>query len=257
MARRLLMGLSSALVLGCGLTACAPTQTLSIAPISSEPGRTSNLVSHSDSVYVRLQFVRADARELVFEAEFSNAANHPVTIDPARFYYFPQPDSTARHGEGAPAAPTLTADRRLALNPEVRLDSLAHRRDELADKASRVNLVQILLLVANTAEDVASANQRETPLQRTSRQVRHEGSQAFFEVQRVVRAVRAEQLNQTVSDLAVSTLQRATLQPGDRAVGLVYFPRLDAARQLTFVLAFDEQSVPFSFTQQLRKLNGK
>ncbi|RFP64113.1 hypothetical protein D0N36_15990 [Hymenobacter lapidiphilus] len=247
MLRRLLGG-SSALLLGSMLTACASSQTLSVAPMGAGSGPVSRLISHPDSVYVRFHFVRADPKELVFEAEFSNAANHPVTVDPARFYFLPLPDSAAKNAAVSAASPASTASRRLAFNPDMRLDSLAHRRDELADKASHVSMLQVLLLVASTAENVASVNKRETPIERTNRQVRQQGGQAFFEVQRVVRAVQAQHLATVVAEQAVSSLRRATLQPGDRAVGLVYFPRLDAARQLRFVLAFDEHPVQFDFT---------
>ncbi|NVO84370.1 hypothetical protein [Hymenobacter terrestris] len=254
---RRLPGGCSALLLGALLTACASSQTLSIVPAGWGRFPVTSLISHPDSVYVRFHFVRADPKELVFEAEFSNAANHPVTIDPASFYFLPLPDSAAKPAAVAAASPVSAASRRLAFNPEMRLDSLAHRRDELADKASRVSLVEVLLLVASTAENVASVNRRETPIERTSRQVRQQGGQVFFEVQRVVRAAQAQQLHTTVAEQSVSSLRRATLQTGDRAVGLVYFPRLDAARQLRFVLAFDEQPVSFDFTQETRKLNGK
>ena len=246
------LGTAAALLLGSLLTACAPGQTLSVAPVSQGAGPVNSLISHPDSVYVRFHFVRAEPKELVFEAEFSNAANHSITIDPARFYYLPLPDSAAVK-TGVSAAPAVAEGRHLAFNPEMRLDSMAHRRDELAYKASRVGLLEVLLLVANTAESVASVNRRDTPIERTSRQVRQQGGQAFFEVQRVVRAVQAQKLNTTVAEQAMSSLRRATLQPGDRAVGLVYFPRLDAAPQLRFVLAFDEHPVQFDFSQQLRK----
>ncbi|NVO30100.1 hypothetical protein [Hymenobacter lapidiphilus] len=254
---RRLLGGCSALLLGLLLTACAPSQTLSVVPAGWGRVPVTSLISHPDSVYVRFHFVRAEPKELVFEAEFSNAADHPVTIDPAGFYFLPLPDSTAKTAAVAATAPASAASRRLAFNPELRLDSLADRRDELADKASRVSMLEVLLLVASTAENVASINRRETPIERTSRQVRQQGGQAFFEVQRVVRAVQAQQLTTVVAEQAVSSLRRAILQPGDRAVGLVYFPRLDAARQLRFVLAFDEQPVSFDFTQETRKLNGK
>ncbi|SET11753.1 hypothetical protein [Hymenobacter actinosclerus] len=248
------LGTAAALLLGPLLTACAPGQTLSVAPASQGAGPVSSLISHPDSVYVRFHFVRAEPKELVFEAEFSNAANHSITIDPTRFYYLPLPDSAAvQTGVSVAAAPAVAAGRHLAFSPEMRLDSMAQRRDELAYKASRVGLLEVLLLVANTAESVASVNRRDTPIERTSRQVRQQGGQAFFEVQRVVRAVQAQKLNTTVAEQAVSSLRRATLQPGDRAVGLVYFPRLDAAPQLRFVLAFDEHPVQFDFSQQLRK----
>lgn len=256
--RRLLSSGCSALLLGALLTACASSQTLSVVPAGWGKVPVTTLISHPDSVYVRFHFVRAEPKELVFEAEFSNAANHPVAIDPARFYFLPLPsDSTAKPAAVASVAPAFAAGRLLAFNPEMRLDSLAHLRDELADKASRVSLAEVLLLVANTAETVASINRSETPIERTSRQVRQQAVPAFFEVQRVVRAAQAQHLHAAVAEQAVSSLRRATLQPGDRAVGLVYFPRLDAARQLRFVLAFDEQPVHFDFTQETRKLNGK
>ncbi|WP_157541651.1 hypothetical protein [Hymenobacter aerophilus] len=253
--RRLLPGSAAVLLLGSLLSACAPSQTLSVAPASTGPA--SSLISRPDSVYVRFNFVRAEPRELVFEAEFSNAANHPISIDPAQFYFQPLPDSAAATAAVPAMAPTTAEGHHLAFNPEMRLDSMAYRRDELAVKASRASVLQVLLLAASVAEDVASSNRRETPIQRTSRQVRQQGGQAFFEVQRVVRAAQAQKLHATVAEQAVTSLRRATLQPGDRAVGLVYFPRLDAARQLRFVLTFDEQPVQFDFTQQLQQLSRK
>ncbi|MBT2558145.1 hypothetical protein J7E24_10145 [Hymenobacter sp. ISL-91] len=255
--RRLLSGSCSALLLGALLTACASSQTLSVVPAGWGKVPVTNLISHPDSVYVRFHFVRAEPKELVFEAEFSNAANHSVTIDPAGFYLLPLPDSTAKTAAVAAIGPASAAGRLLAFDPEMRLDSLARLRDELADKASRVSLAEVLLMVANTAETVASINRSETPIERTSRQVRQQAVPAFFEVQRVVRAAQAQHLHAVVAEQAVSSLRRATLLPGDRAVGLVYFPRLDTAWQLRFVLAFDEQPVHFDFTQETRKLNGK
>ncbi|SDX39591.1 hypothetical protein [Hymenobacter psychrophilus] len=239
------------LLLGMLLTACGPNRYLSMSPVGWGSTPVSDLISHPDSVYVRFHFVRAEDQELVFEAEFSNAANHSVTIDPAQFYFLPLPDSAANR----PAYLGLAPSRYQASDPETRLSLLTVHRDEQAEKAEKVSLFEILTMVVNTAEDIKSIGKDETAAQEEARDIAHQNDRISFDNERAGHADEAQALHAQATTMASALLRRATLQPGDRAVGLVYFPRLDAARQLRFVLAFNGQPVPFDFTQELRKLN--
>ncbi|OWP64488.1 hypothetical protein CDA63_03715 [Hymenobacter amundsenii] len=233
------------------LTACGPTRVLSVLPAGWGGGRAVSLVSHPNSVYVRFQFVRAEAEELVFQAEFSNAADYPVTVDPANFYYLPLPDSAM---PSASVVPAFAPGPRPARDPEAHLAALAARRDQEAVKADKVSFFELLTLATNIAEDISSIKKKETAAQVAERDARHQNDGIYFDNQRADHADAAYALHATVTEQAHALLRPATLQPGDQVVGLVYFPRLDAARQLRFVLFFDERPVQFDFSQELRKI---
>ncbi|RIY10431.1 hypothetical protein D0T11_09510 [Hymenobacter rubripertinctus] len=223
------------------LTACAPTRVLSLQPTGGGSGPARDLVSHPDSVYVRFWFLRAEQEELVFQAEFSNAGAHAVTVNPATFYYQPRPDSLH----------ALALGRRPARDPEAFLTTLAARRDQEAAKANGSSWFELLTMVVNTVEDVASIKKDETKAQEEAREARHQDDQIYFDSQRAGHADEAQALHTAVAQQATSMLRQATLQPGDQVRGLVYFPRLDSARQLEFVLFFDERPLQYYFTQKV------
>lgn len=224
------------------LTACAPTRVVSMQPAGGGSGPARDLISHPDSVYVRFWFLRAEEQELVFQAEFSNAADHAVTVNPASFYYQPLADSltTARFVSG----------RRPARDPETFLTALAARRDQHAAKAEGVSWFEILTLAVNTAEDISSIK-KETTAQEAEREARHQDDRTYFDSQRADHADEAQALDAVVATQATSLLRQATLQPGDQVKGLVYFPRLDVAPTLQFILFFDERPVQYCFTQKI------
>ncbi len=244
-------------VAGLLLAACGPTRTLSVLPAGWGGGRAVSLISHPDSVYVRFQFVRAEGEELVFQAEFSNAADHPVAVNPAGFYYLPLPDSASAPAAPRAATPAFAPGRRPARDPETYLATLVARRDQQAAKAEKVSFFEILTLAVNVTEDIASIKKKETVAQETEREIRHQNDDIYFDNQRADHADEALALHAAVTEQASALLRPATLQTGDQVVGLVYFPRLDAAPRLRFVLCFDERPVQFDFTQELRKIRRR
>ncbi|AHJ98463.1 hypothetical protein [Hymenobacter swuensis] len=235
------------------LTACGATSFLNVSPTRPDGpwvnGHPTSFFSHPDSVYVRLGFIRAEERELVFETDIQNYSDHPIRISPETFYYMALPDTLA----DTVAAPAQYFEARvLAADPELRLAQLKAKLAKEAQKAENVSWFEILTLATHAVEDVASIKKKETAEQIAEREYRHQSDNAYFDEQRETHAQNADNLYSTTRTLETVALRHDTLQPGQRMTGQLYFPRLDAARKLRVVVFFDERPVQFNFTQHLK-----
>ncbi|GAB2794618.1 hypothetical protein HNQ93_003900 [Hymenobacter luteus] len=237
-------------VVAASLTACTATSFLSLTPARPDGpwvnGHPTSLTQHPDSVQVRVGFIRYEPTALVFETEISNYSDRPIQVAPATFYYLMLPPDTVAEKQ---LAKGIFESRVPALDPEVQLQQLAAKLDKQAAKATNVSWFEILTTATHIAEDVASIKKKETAEQVAERDSRHQSDDAYFEEQREQHAQQADQLYSQQQSLKATVLRKTTLEPGQRAVGQVHFPRRDYAQRLRLVVFFDERPVQFDFTQ--------
>lgn len=238
---------------GIGLTSCGATTFLAMWPAqpdgSSVNGHpTSTKYQIEDSVEVKLSFVRYDPTELVFEVEIGNDSKRPVLIEPTSFFYAPIDTAVALR----PGA-KLMLPRIAAIDPEARLKTLAANLETEAVKAEKVSWFEIATTVTQVAESVASIKKKETEAQVAERQERHESTNAYFANQREQHAQNADNLYNQQQGAQSMMLRRAKLPSGEYVTGQVNFPRTDTARQLRFVLFYNERPITFDFSQRLEK----
>ncbi|MBX0288989.1 hypothetical protein K3G63_00980 [Hymenobacter sp. HSC-4F20] len=237
-------------LLGASLTACTASSFLSLTPARPDGpwvnGHPTSLTHHPDSVQVRVGFIRYEPAELVFETEISNYSDRPIQVAPETFYYLLLPTDTVAEKQ---LAKGIFESRVPSLDPEVQLRQLAAKLDKQAAKATNVSWFEILTSASHIAEDVASIKKKETAEQIAERDYRHQSDNAYFEEQREQHAQQADHLYSQQVNMEAVVLRKTTLEPGQRVVGQVYFPRKDYAQRLRMVVFFDERPVQFDFTQ--------
>ncbi|RPD47777.1 hypothetical protein DNI29_10060 [Hymenobacter sediminis] len=236
------------------LTACTATSFLSLTPTRPDGpwvnGHPTSLSQHPDSVQVRVGFIRYEPTALVFETEIGNYSDRPIQVAPENFYYLMLPTDSIAEKQ---LAKGIFESRVPALDPEVQLQQLAAKLDKQAAKATNVSWFEILTSAAHIAEDVASIKKKETAEQVAERDYRHQSDDAFFEEQREQHAQQADQLYDQQVSMEATVLRNTTLEPGQRVVGQVHFPRRDYAKRLRLVVFFDERPVQFDFIQATAK----
>lgn len=235
---------------GASLTACTATSFLTLTPARPDGpwvnGHATSLTQHPDSVQVQVGFIRHEPTALVFETEIRNNSGRPIQVAPEAFYYLMLPPDTVTERQ---QAKRIFESRIPAFDPEVQLRQLAARLDKQAAKATNVSWFELLTSATHIAEDAASIKKKETAEQIAERDSRHQNDDAYFEEQREQHAQQADQLYSQQQSLEATVLRKITLEPGQRAVGQVHFPRRDYARRLRLVVFFDERPVQFDFTQ--------
>ena len=265
----------SCLLLG-GLASCAPTYQLAVRPAQSTglfvEGR-EQARGFADSVEVRLSFVRYEPTRLVFEAEYRNPTQQPVTVEPAAFAYtptrtpapaLPKGQRLPRPAPGVAVTAAQAARRPLPpLPPQVRafdpeavlsgLNATAERAERKAGSAAALSLVFTLLTFT---ADVASIVPVDNPAKAQSLGALRDGLAATSVIagaSSVENAVVAEASRYEAGYLANHALRKVTLQPGQQVYGLVYFPRLDTADSLRLLVPTSIGPLPIDFVQTRKR----
>lgn len=252
---------------------CTPTYLLGVHPARPHATLTTAddyaEATTADSVRMALRFVAYEPEWLVFEAEYHNDSQQPITIDPTAFAHVPSRQAAAPsarrvgRGERVPAAvaaasqhapfPSLPAVPLPALDPARQAEGLQQQANTEAAKASRPDWLGLALLVVSVGADMASVvRTRETQTQVQTRAALHDVAwtyNAISSANRARHAYTADALAWHAAQLRDFGLRQGTLLPGQQVRGYVFLPRFDAADSLRVLAPLGQGQAILDFAQ--------
>ncbi|GAA3925223.1 hypothetical protein [Hymenobacter algoricola] len=233
------------------LTACAPSYYLTVRPSASAGEGAEDhqmLLAELDSVEMGLSFAHQRTTELLFAAEVRNGSSRPILVDPAQFYCQP---SITPAGASAPGGAYFPA-RVPAIDPELKLRTLADQLSTADRKATGVSAWEWLTIASDLTADLSAPKRKETPKEEYERKVQYDRSLQNFDYSRDQHAQTADRTARELELWQHQMLRRYTLQPGELMRGYIVFPSLNQTARLhistpvgphTFTFTFDQKPV--------------
>lgn len=242
------------------LTACAPstitTNTYSLRPVSGDVATLDGkLVTRAEQngVAVVASFEREEADLVALDVEIKNLSGHTIEVNPADF-------KLAALGE---ARDTLTDPAndglpliRQASDPSYESGRVGLARKVEEKRLKRAKILNTVLMVAAIASDVSSSSRSRSYGEYVNNRISHNVAYQAIAVKRAVNysnfANRMQQLDYEDYRWRELALRAQTLQPNESVRGLVYLPKLTAARYLAIEYSSPQQAtVPLLFEQAL------
>lgn len=212
------------------LTACAPTLTYQLRPVSGDVaqinGRTITRVASSDSVVVVASYEREDLQYIALDIEVRNQTNHPLDVDPARFY------TLALDAQEQPLTTDPNYERRAA-DPNREAKQVVVNRVKEQTRLKRAKVLNTVLMVATVVGAAAASSKPQSFEKYVANQVTYNGLFNAIQAKRVIDhttfADRMQRYDYEAYRWRELAMKPTNLQPGESVRGFVYLPKTPKA----------------------------
>ncbi|QJD79403.1 hypothetical protein [Spirosoma rhododendri] len=241
------------------LTACAPsvttTTTYRLRPVSGDVTTLDGKPvtrAENNGVAVVASFEREEADLVALDVEIKNLSDHAIEVNPADFRLVALGE--ARDTLTDPANDGLPLIRQAA-DPSYESGRVDLARKVEEKRLKRAKILNTVLMVAAIASDVSSSSRSRSYGEYVNNRISHNVAYQAIAVKRAINygnfANRMQRLDYEDYRWRELALHAQTLQPTETIRGLVYLPKLTAARYLSINYTIPEQaSVPLLFEQQ-------
>lgn len=242
------------------LTACSPstiiTNTYSLRPISGDLATLEGKPvtrAEQNGVAVVASFEREEDDFVALDVEVKNLTNHVIDVNPADFKLVALGE--ARDTLPDPANNNLPLIRQAA-DPSYESGRVMQARNVEEKRLKRAKVLNTVLMVAAIASDISSSNRSQSYGEYVNKRISHDIAYQAIAIKRAVNygnfANRMQRLDYEDYRWRELALRARTLQPNETVRGLVYLPKLTAARYLSIDYSIpDQASVPLLFQQEL------
>ncbi len=242
------------------LTACSPstiiTNTYSLRPISGDMATLDGKPvtrAEQNGVAVVASFEREEDDFVALDVEIKNLTDHVIEVNPADFRLIALGD--ARDTLTDPTNNDLPLIRQAA-DPSYESGRVVQARKTEEKRLKRAKVLNTVLMVAAIASDISSSNRNQSYGEFVNNRISHDVAYQAIAVKRAVNhgnfANRMQRLDYEDYRWRELALRARTLQPNETVRGLVYLPKLTAARYLSIDYTIpDQASIPLLFQQEL------
>lgn len=241
--------------LGLFLTACAPTLTYQLRPVSGDianiNGRMVTKAVSPDSIVVVASYEREELQYIALDIEVKNQTGHALDVDPARF-------STLALDINQKTMPDpFTAEtvyQRTAADPDREANRVVTDRVQEEKRLKRAKILNTVLMVAAVVGDISSSSKPQRYDQYVSNRIAYNGAYQLIQAKRIIDhttfANRMQRFDYEAYRWHELALKRTTIQPGESVRGFVYLPKAPKAAflQLQYPAA-DGTNVAILFEQ--------
>lgn len=242
------------------LTACSPattiTNTYSLRPISGDVATLEGkrvTRAEQNGVAVVASFEREEDAFVALDVEVKNLTDHVIEVNPADFKLVALGE--ARDTLTDPTNNNLPLIRQVA-DPSYESGRVVQARKVEEKRLKRAKLLNTVLMVAAIASDMSSGSRHQSYSEYVNNRIAHDVAYQAIAVKRAVNygnfANQMQRLDYEDYRWRELALRARTLQPNETVRGLVYLPKLTAARYLAIDYIIPEQaSIPLLFQQEL------
>ena len=220
--------------LGLLLTACAPTLTYQLRPVSGDVanlnGRAVTKAMSADSVIVVASYEREELQYIALDIEVKNQTGQPLDVDPARFSTMALDINQKTMPD--PFSPEATYQR-TAADPDREAKRVVADRAQEEKRLKRAKILNTVLMVAAVVGDISSSSKPQSFDKYVSNRIAYNGAYNLIQAKRIIDhttfANRMQRFDYEAYRWHELAMKRTTVQPGESVRGFVYLPKVPKA----------------------------
>ncbi len=219
-----------ATVLSLLLTACAPTLTYQLRPVSGDitsmNGRLVTKAASPDSVVVVASYEREELQYIALDIEVKNQTGHAIDVDPARFSTVALDRNQQLLPDPVSAQPFY---QQVAADPDREAKRVVTDRVQEEKRLKRAKIMNTVLMVAVVVGSVAATSKPQSYEKYVSNQIIYNGASQAIQAKRIIDhttfASRMQRFDYEAYRWHELALKRTAVQSGESVRGFVYLPK--------------------------------